>query len=284
MATERVFPGSAPAAIGRGLVASSFQYYLTGDEALRVTVISLTNAGPVDIAWRTWSEADRRIVLTRQTLLTTDPAPSTTTQLYTLDAGALLNLRVALDTTPRAFPLLWVRVQLVRGFTGALDVIGTLLQGYLGGTRDLAWPGSPLETGDNVRGAQFSVTGAAGGFSSTITVPTQQRWAVQSGRTTYQASAVVTSRRVYLECSDSVAQPIWVSTSEYLVTANEQARFAFGSGISPSVSGGNSQFHLALPADLELSAGYTIAARVLNAQAGDAFTELLVNYRVRVDV
>jgi hypothetical protein len=160
VAVEQVYPGAAPVAIGRGLVASSFQYYLSGVESLRVTVQAILPGGTVDVLWRTWREDDRSIVLTRESIDYGSVVALSTTHEYPLQAGALLNVRVGVGSGTGVYGLLWVRVQLLQGRGTAALVVGTLLQGYVSNQNDLAWPGSPIEKQDQAAGSVFSIAGS----------------------------------------------------------------------------------------------------------------------------
>jgi hypothetical protein len=115
VASSAYSKGAAPVTSGRGLVASSFQYYLTGDESLRVETIS--NNVPfavVDVGARLWREDDRAIIIERERHVCSPPALSQ--KDYALPAGALLNLRLSTTTAAAIFGRLFVRAQLIRGF------------------------------------------------------------------------------------------------------------------------------------------------------------------------
>jgi hypothetical protein len=251
---------------------------------LRVTVTSLEPARPIEVAWRFWREQDRQIVLTRQTLQTTDPAPSTVTKTYPLDAGALLNLRIASGSTPVHYGLVWVQVQVVRGFEGAVDVIGTVLQGFLSTQNDLGWPGSPIEKQDQAAGFIISQPPTSlGGFTARWIVPTGQRWRVICGRGVVACGGVVANRFPTVFTRDGSAQVTYLDVSEVGFPAGSTTGVSFGAGASRSVGAGSGAISLSWPSDLELNGGCDVFMDVFNGQAGDTIGSTTLFVRTRVD-
>jgi len=265
-----VFPG-APATIGRGLVASSFQYYLTGDENLRLEVESDWVAARVELAWRFWRESDRTIQLTRQSHLTSDITRSTRST-YKLDAGALLNVRVSTPVLPPPYGMTWVRVQLIRGLEGGTEVIGTLLQGYVSLTNDLNWPGSPIEKQDGSSGVIRQVGFSNNGFDLRATVPTDRRWRVVCGRFAYTTGGVAGARNPFVIGLDAAAAIYWAGIVPSNIPPGSTFVFSFGAGMSPSAVTVVGLFHLPWPNDLEMAAGHQVRASVDGFQAGDSFS------------
>jgi hypothetical protein len=284
VAVERVFPGAtSSAAIGRGLVASSFQYYLTGDEQLRVTVTTLQGARDYDITYRFWRESDRQIQVARQRLSTTDPGPSTATATYPLDSGALLNLRVGRTGLNVFYGLTWVQVQIVRGDGAAQIVLGTLLQGFVSNQNDLGWPGSPIEKQDQASGFIQSVGAIITGASATWTVPVGERWRVICGRFAYTAGAVAGTRFPFLQVNDAGVNQVFVDCAEWSFGAGQQAFIGFAPGVTRSSAIGSAVASLCFPADLEIRGGDTVTATTVGAQVGDAVSGATLAVRTRVD-
>jgi hypothetical protein len=284
VAVERVSPGATGSAvIGRGLVASSFQYYLSGDEALRVTVECLTGARDVEIAWRLWREQDRQIVLTRDTFKTPSLGPSSTTRVYPLDAGALLNLRIACGSTFIAYGLVWIRAQIVRGAGAAENIIGTVLQGFISTQNDLGWPGSPIEKQDQASGFMSSETPAISGGGATWTVPTGQRWTPMCGQFTYVAGGVVANRYPTVQVLDSAASQVFTDASEVAVVAGNTVFVSFGAGVSRSAVTPSTVGTLCYPNNVELTAGCKVFASAVGQQLGDAISSAALLIRTRVD-
>lgn len=284
MAVERFAPGATgTAAIGRGLVASSFQYYLSGDEALRVTVECLTGARDIEIAWRLWREQDRQIILTRDTFKTGAVGPSSISRTYPLDAGALINLRLACGATSIPYGLVWVRAQIVRGAGGAEIIIGTLLQGFLSTQNDLGWPGSPIEKQDQASGFIISEIPVIAASTAVWTVPVGERWKVVSGRFQFACSGVAANRYATVFVSDGSAQVVYLDVTEIALVAGATGTFSFASGVTRSPTAPSGAASLSWPADLEINAGCSITAQAFNLQAGDVISNAVLFVRTRVD-
>jgi len=273
---ERVYPATAPALIGRGLVASSFQYYLSGDEHLRVLARNASGvAWPLDVQWRFWREADRVIQLT-DTAHATDPTGTESSEDFALDAGALIGLRVGFSRTGLRFGLVWVRVQLIRGLGPGARVIGTLLQGYVSAHNDLAWPGSPLETMHEGHGAtvQKAWTLIGAPLAAEVIVPSDRRWRLMAARLEVTTGAVVANRFVEAVVIGDSGVELWRAPAPVVQTAGNTFSYSGGFGVQPSALTGNSRYLLGWPIDLELTSSQAIRVDVNNAQAGDSISGL----------
>lgn len=284
MPVERFAPGAPAAAIGSGLVASSFQYYLTGDESLRVIVTPLRlPAGTIELAWRSWRQSDRQVVLTRQSIPAGVIFPIASTTEYPLNAGALLNLRVGVGSTAVQYGLVWVRVQLILGAGTSANVIGTLAQGFVSTQNDLGWPGSPIEKQDQAAGFLVSEPGVLGGASVLWTVSAGQRYRVICGRFSYAASAVAGNRNGFVAVLDPAGNYVYAGENSVAFGAGVTQAFSFAAGHSPSADGAASNFHLPFPTDLELMTGWQVQVSASGAQAGDGISGPILVYRTRVD-
>lgn len=283
MALEQLYPAAAPPIIGRGLIASSFQYYLTGTETLRVAVTPIYGVGTVELATRLWRESDRVVVLQRETISLGGIFPVAATKEYALDAGALLNVRIGVGDLVVPYALVWVRVQLIQGAGAGAPVIGTLAQGYVSTQNDLAWPGSPIEKQDQAAGFVLSIPGVLGGTASTWTVPAGERWRVISGRFIYLCGGVAGNRNPFVGVLDASTNYVYVGMSANAAGAGGTLIAAFAAGHSPAPDIGASQMHLSFPSDLELSAGWQVQVSAAGAQVGDGITQAILAIRKRVD-
>jgi hypothetical protein len=282
---ERFFPGVGPVLPGRGLVASSFQYYLTGDESLRVE--TLNTLGPsdvpvVDVGVRLWREDDRAIIVERErhvgNFLTLSRAD------YALPAGALLNLRLSTASALVVYGNLFVRAQLIRGAGPSADVIGTLTQGYLSPQNDRAWPGSPIESmHDSLGVVTFANFVFVAGPSLSLPVPAGVRWRLMSGHFDFQAFAAGVNRELFVVIADAVGNRVWVGANGVICAPGNAAGVAFGAGVAPSAIVSLGQSHLPLPVDLDLSAGMTLQITVGNANINDLFLGSRVMVRQWMD-
>jgi hypothetical protein len=278
MAAERVFPGAAPVASGRGLVASSFQYYLTGDESLRVQTISSNVPGAiVDVGVRLWREDDRAIFIERERHVCSPPALSQ--KDYALPAGALLNLRLSTTTSTAVYGRLFVRAQLIRGAGAAADVVGTLAQGYISPQNDRAWPGSPIESMQDSLGVVINPGWTiVAGPNLIATVPAGVRYRVVGGHFQFTAAGVGINRECFVVAADALGALVWVGANGVAVPPGTSAAFAFGAGLSPSAITSTGNSHLPWPDELDLTVGMSVQVLVAQVNPADLFatTALLV--------
>lgn len=188
----------AQALSGRGL-------FLTGEDHLRIR--SLNSATGVTLA------IEGRILRTDGVLsmLRDSHVPATdrsaTTKLIRLTDGWLVDLQVrAVAGTPRRGQC-YVVVEIVRGFTGDVQPITTLIQGYICDTSNRAWPASPLELSTEGPGNLRTITGTnqAAGAELSETVPTNARWRLIALRATLVASAAAANRVVQLVLDDGTS-------------------------------------------------------------------------------
>jgi hypothetical protein len=195
--TERRFP--APRRLPESAPVYALQALpILGDEHLFFSAqnLNLTTAAQVTLIGRLWSDDDRTVKPLSYTL--TIAANSSGTNRVALERGALLTLRVQCDTGLGPNQV-YIRLSLIKGFTGGIQAIGTLLQGYFGFDTNLAWPGSPLESplsgpGAIRNSAWTQLTPTALG----LTVPSQRRWRVTTGTFTVVTDATVGARVVRL--------------------------------------------------------------------------------------
>lgn len=282
MAVERIVQAS-PVPAGGSVVASSFQYLLTGEERLLVTVRWFARAlvGGVTVAGRSWrsqtNDLSVFLVNTAQSPTTGSQPSSTNGNLsaeITLDAGALLNLRVSTDDMARKLGTCFVRVQLQRGSGTAATVLGTLLQGYISPGNDLGWPGSALTTMHAGRGVVLSEIWSfqPGPLRATATVPAGIRWLPIAGAVQFTCSGVAGDRQVIAYALDDAGTIVWEGVGAPKMIAGVTANYGFGAGQPPSTVDVTGIRELPWPDELELAAGWSLRIQVSGADAGDIVT------------
>lgn len=266
---ERALPATV---LGRGTALQ--QFYLTGEDNLRVEVRNVDVAGPVLIAGRFWSEAERRVQVFAQNYDLGVPADSRTLELK-LPAGSLLNLRIG-TTATSSFVLgtVFARAQIIRGLGATAVVLATILQGYFSRGNDLGWPGSPIQTEHDGRGRLVAQGWTYGGapVQATATVNTGQRWRVSCGAVLFATSAVAGDRQVFVMANDASAVRLYHRMYPVNIPASTAVALAFGAGASSDTTlfGGLGTF--SWPEDLELDDGATVGFQAQGALAGDVFS------------
>jgi hypothetical protein len=245
-------PGGPPFA--RGL-------YLTGEDNLRLT---------------TWgTQANRVVSLEGRTLKpdgslepfveTQTPSSdrSAVTSIYPVSEGLLTNLHVRVSTGASIRGHIYAIVELVRGQSGGVLPLGTLLSGYVTSAGRLAWPEGPNEPSPAGFGRIRLITGTnpAAGAEISETVPTGARWKLRTFIYTLVTSAAVANRRPVLTIDDG-ATTIWESFTNVAQTATQTAKYRAGVGV-PFLLYDTLAYHLPLPSDLLLPA----AARIRTVTA-----------------
>lgn len=186
---------------GTGLLATPFQFVLTGSENLQIrSACSL--AGVVVAVQGRLLQSDGSIVPIGFTH-TPNSDRSIATQNFALGPGTLLTLTCfALTGTPVSGQC-FVQVQIIQGLTGATYVLGTLLQGYVTSFQCIAWPGSPIHNSLEGRGYTHVITVADPGPHAgvTLTAPANTRWRLQSAWYQIATDATTPVRFAILEVS-----------------------------------------------------------------------------------
>jgi hypothetical protein len=223
---EQVFAG-LPVAIGGGrIIASPFQFVAGGEDNLRVTVVNSAPGCRVAVQGRRFDTDGQIRPLAHAVAPTDDRVP--VTRLFQLGAGALLNLTVFAVAGAPVVGQTFVIVQLVRGFSGATEVLGTLLAGYVTTTQALGWPGSPIVSSTDGEPALRFIKGTtpAPGSAFAETVPTGARWELLAVRFFVAASAVVVTRYIRVYVISGVTSP-WIVVSPRALIASETRIYSF---------------------------------------------------------
>jgi len=100
------------------------------------------------------------------------------TSLVNVGPGVLLNVSVRASAGAPRRGQCYVVLDVVRGFTGAIQPLACLLQGYVTDTSRRAWPDSPLELSAEGPGVLTTAafTDPAAGVEISVTVPPNARW------------------------------------------------------------------------------------------------------------
>ncbi|TAL44758.1 MAG: hypothetical protein EPN91_03755 [Salinibacterium sp.] len=128
-----------------------------------------------------------------------------TVKLFALGTGYLLNL-TAFVTGPSSVLIgqVYVKVQMIRGLTGATYLLGTLLAGYITTTQALGFPGSPIMLSTEGEPALRTILGTNQGVGNAISevVPTGARWELLSFGCNVHDSVSLSGANVFLEIDD----------------------------------------------------------------------------------
>src|SRR5213592_1900599 len=176
MPVERVFVAQPLASAGGRIIASPFQFYVTGEDHLRVISVNSLAGVRLKLQGRFIDTSGKLDAFSYDHIPTSDRTATTT--MHQLGVGAVLNLTVFASTGAPVSGQTFVIVQLTRGLGAAAIVLGTLLQGYVTSAQHLGWPGSPIVTSTAGEPLIRKIVGTTPGAGNNIneTVPTGARW------------------------------------------------------------------------------------------------------------
>jgi len=275
MAPPGVFLPADPTPALRGRTPAVDQFYVSGEDHLHVTAYSRLGAGiRIMVTWRFWS-ARRGIVQVNADEVVTVAYPFPAAKLILLDEGVLLNVRVSpVSVSGLLYGGVYARVQIVRGSTGAIFGLATILQGYLTTENERAWPGSPLQGMHEGPGAirAEAFTQLTGPITATLIVPDVVRWRVVSGHLHFVASAAAGNRNLFLQILDPGGNILFRALANQTRAANQQLQLGFGGAAAAPPNTFDGWEVLGFPVDVDLRDSAEVAVVVINEQAGDALT------------
>lgn len=181
------------------IIVSPFQFYMNGEDALRVTSANSLTGVVLAITGR-FFDADTQAITAIDERHTPNTDRSIKQTLISLGKGYLLNIAVRVVTGAPVIGQTFAIVELVRGFTGATQFLGVLGQDYVTKRQGLAWPGSPIRSSIEGGGYFRTIAGAAPAAGAEIleTVPAGARWELLSGACVLTTSATAGTRIVGL--------------------------------------------------------------------------------------
>jgi hypothetical protein len=188
----------------------------------------------------------------------------------TLAEGAMLNLTVFATSGAPLIGQTFERVQIVRGLTGALVVLGTLLQGYITAAQDLGWPGSPIVNSLDGQPVPriLSGTDPAAGVDINETVPTGARWQLHSFRGELATDATVGARRPRLQILDTGTFFLTLAAPA-TQPASENRNYYWATGLGHESTVDTQVITSSMPDSLILPAGSQIRTNTSLLAGGD---------------
>lgn len=266
----RILLPSLALPVGNRPPASPFQFFLAGNEAIRIQTWNTEPGVTVRFVARFVNEHGDLSWISFDHTPKSDATRATT--YHALGAGFIVNASAFLSNGNARVGQTFVQVQVVVGDEAAALRMGTLLQGYVTADQELAYPGSPitnsLDGGGYVR--YVDEPAPALGFPVVVTVPAGLRWELLAVSTTFVASAAVANRNVFLVIDDglSVAFKSWTIGN---VTAGQfkLGTWAQGMPLAAELLLGNSV--VGLLSGAPLLSGHRFQIGALNIQAGDQF-------------
>lgn len=270
---ELVFP-AVPAVIAGGrILPSPSQFYLTGEDQLRITTSNSLVGVALKVQLRT-----ARIDGTIQPQ-SFDHTPNTDRTVkqsdFQIGEGSVLNVTVFANQGAPLIGQTYVIVQLVRGMGAAAIVLGTILAGYVTSVQALGFPGSPIATSIEGGGYVRAISGTAPAVGSAVieTVPAGARWEFLTGQTTLITSATVSNRVVtFVTVLGGIVRSRTVNPTPQL--ASNGGTYITAQNVTTQADVGNSVWQTAWPTSYALLTGTQLLISAFGLQAGDQFSAL----------
>jgi hypothetical protein len=264
---ERVFPGVVPISGGR-LFPSPIQFFTSGEDNLRIRAANSNGGVVIAIQGLRIDEAGR----IRAFSFTHTPAQdrSITTETFPIGAGALQNLSVFAAAGAPQNGECFAILELVRGLTGAIYVLGTLVMGYITAVQPLAWPGTPLARSTDGQGALKGVLwpASAAGADPGIVVPSGARWRVINIGAVLTTDATAGFRIPGLRVQKGGAT-VGLIRMQSAQSASATENWEWGAGLGNAFVAGTTEHHAPLFLPTMLSAGDALTIETVGLFAGD---------------
>jgi hypothetical protein len=271
-AGERIVAASPVPIAGGRVIASPFQFMVTGEDHLRLIVANALTGCVIAVHGR-FIDQQGHIQAFADTFTPTADRLMTS-KLIPLGVGFILNLTVfAAGGAPRIGQT-FVKVDVIRGFSGATVTLGTMLQGYISSQQGLGWPGSAIQNSLEVTGVERLIVGAtpAAGADIAETVPTGARWQVLTARGRLVTDATVVNRQPFLRLDDATVIGYYVQAQSVTIGASGTmfSFWASGAALNAAIA---TQPVAPLPTDTRLVAGERVLISATNLQAADQWDQ-----------
>lgn len=276
-AGERVIAAAPFAGGGSRVLISPFQFTTSGEDNLRVVSANSASGVRIRIQGRWFDTKGNLQVLSEVHTPNTDR--SVKTQNYPLGPGALTNLTVFAEAGTPLWGQTYVLVELIRGLTGGITVLGTLLGGYVTTTQALGWPGSPIVSSTDGEPAPRFITGTdpPAGFNFLETVPTGARWELLTFYGLFTSSAAAGNRETDFAYGNASSQQVIV-VPQGVVPPSTSYQMSWAPGLVRAVGNVNFIQNIAIPHRAILIAADTIRS-LMALDVNDQWTQ--IRYFVR---
>lgn len=251
-------------------------FYVTGEDNIELAAGNSAAGVTLTLAGR-FMQLDGQVTPFAHALIPTTNRVVTTVA-NALGDGWILNATVFASGGTPLIGQCWARVRVVRGFGGAMAVLGTLVSGYVTAAQSIAFPSGAARGTLDGPGVIRSVAGTnpAPGLEISETVPSGARWRLLALQVLFTADATVANRNPTVVIDDG-ATILFTSDAAASIVASQQWRLVAACGLqrAPAVS---TTFFWGLGATMILLAGWRLRTVTTGLQAGDDFAapQLLV--------
>lgn len=283
MARELVFPATLQIIGGGRILPSPNQFYVTGEDALRIVSANALTGVAIKLQCRTANVQGDTVPQSFDHVPATDR--SVRTQDYAIGTGSLLNVTVFAAAATPQIGQTYVMVQLVRGLGSAAVVLGTLLAGYVTRTQALGFPGSPIVQSIEGGGAIRTIAGTVPqpGGPATETVPTGARWELYAVQTSLATAAGGATRTPFLQVSSASGALTYIPQGVG-VAPSASHTFCWGVGLTSRDSVPINVSVAELVAGLKMLAAQGFSIVYINPQLGDQLERPVYTVREWLEV
>ena len=176
--------------------------YLRGEDNLRLTTFNSLASVTLAIDGILLSPEGRLVSFSERHVPNTDRTSAST--VLHVGEGWLMGLHVRAAAAAPRIGQCYAILEVVRGFSGAVIPLRTILQGYVTDTSRRAWPGSTIDASIAGPGVLRSITGTnpAAGVEISETVPTNARWRLHAVQFPLVTAIAAANREVALTFDD----------------------------------------------------------------------------------
>jgi hypothetical protein len=277
--TERAFVAGPIASADNRVITAPFQFYVTGEDKLRIR--SVCSIAAVTLQFRARFVDEKGKIQAESWTHQPNSNRTLATTVQSMGVGALLNLDVFASVGGILVGQCFVIVDVVRGDAGTGFPLGVMLQGYVTTTQSLAWPGSPIVTSTFGEPAIREISGTQPGAGGNISevVPTGARWELICLYTRLTTSAAAGTRQPALRLSTPAGPLYMVSPLSAGIAASQVMDITWGQGMpAANIAAWHGQT-APLPNGQKLMAGDFITTSTLAIDAADQYDQ--VTYSVR---
>ena len=253
--------------------ASAFRepnaFYVTGEDNLRIASLNSVAGVQVTISGRMLTLDGKLQPFSVPHVPNTDR--TVRNQIHILGEGWIQNLSAVVTAGAPLYGQTWIRAEIVRGSTGAVEPLAVLLQGNVTAVQKLAFPGADIYATHERPGALRVITGAdpAAGAEMAETVPSGARWRLLQLHIVLATDATVSNRESRLILDDGTTQYFESGVTAVLAASTSAAitlwRGSFLPSLASTVRGMNA------PDYIVMLAGHRLRTETSNLQAGDNY-------------
>lgn len=257
----------------RGAGAHSF--YCDGNDALQV-IVRTAVAVTISIEARFYDERGYAHPLVFP-FVPANLDRSANTTFFPLHKGWLLDVTARAITGSPEGAQTYVTLRLQRGQSNQGIPIGTIVQGYVTRSIDLAWPNSPLAPSVSGIGLSNSVavTTPGAGADWSVSVPTRARWRLENINAQLVTAAAPSNREAVVVLDDGI-NVLATIPSGVTQVASTTVQYSYFQGATRGAGAQSPHVITPLPFVL-LGAGWRIRSSTVGIQAADQWSNVRVN-------